>query len=162
MKLKKNKIFATLLVGLAFSTGYAQEATSSSGGNVLGNGGSVAYSVGQVIYTTNSGSGGTVTQGVQQPYEIFTVGIKETALNISLTIFPNPTATNLTLQVPDFTNENLTYQLLDMQGKLIETAQITASQMQINMDNLPAATYLLNVIQENKRVQTFKIIKKTN
>lgn len=159
---KKNKLFATLLLGLALSACYSQQATSTSGGNAKGNGGSVAYSVGQVMYTTNSGAGGTVNQGVQQSYDIITVGIKETALNISLTIFPNPTATNLTLQVSDFTNENLTYQLLDMQGKLLETAQITASQMQINMDNLPAATYLLNVTQENKRVQTFKIIKKTN
>ena len=162
MKNKKNKLFVSFLLCIALSTGYAQEATITSGGNALGNGGTMAYSVGQIVYTTNNGIGGSVNQGVQQPYEIFTVGIKETVLNILLTIFPNPTATNLTLQVSDFTNENLTYQLLDMQGKFIETAHITASQMQINMDNLPAATYLLNVTQENKQVQAFKIIKKTN
>lgn len=159
---KKNKFFSTLLLGLALFTSYAQQATNTSSGNAKGNGGSVAYSLGQVICNTNSGAGGTVNQGVQQPYEFFTVGIKETALNISLIIFPNPTTSNLTLQVPDFGNEKLTYQLLDMQGKLLENVQVIASQAQINMSTLPSATYLLNVIQDNKRVQTFKIIKKTN
>jgi hypothetical protein len=43
----------------------------------------------------------------------------ETAINISLTAFPNPTTENLSLQISDFENEKLTYQLIDMQGKLI-------------------------------------------
>lgn len=160
MKNKRNKLFTTLLLGLAFSTGYAQEATNTSSGNALGNGGTMAYSIGQVVYTTNNGTGGSVNQGIQQPYEILTVGIKETVLNISLTLFPNPTANNLTLQVQNFTNEELSYQLLDIQGKFLESKQVAGSQTQINMSALPSATYLLNVIEKNKKVQTFKIIKK--
>jgi hypothetical protein len=97
---------------------------------------------------------------VQQAYEIFTVGIKETELNISLSVFPNPTADNLTLQISDYNNEKLSYQLFDMQGKLLNNGQVTAQQTQINTASLPAATYFINVVnQENKKVQSFKIIK---
>lgn len=160
MKSKKKNLFATLFLVLALSTGYAQEITNASGGNTLGNGGSMAYSIGQVVYTTNLGTGGSVNQGVQQTYEILTTGIKETALNISFTIFPNPTTNNLTLQVQDFTNEELTYQLLNMQGKLLENKQVTGSQTQINTSALLPATYLIKITQGNKYVQTFKIIKK--
>jgi len=138
----------------------AQESATASGGDATGSGGTVAYSVGQVIYTSNTDATGTVSQGVQQAYEIFTVGIKETELNISLSVFPNPTADNLTLQISDYNNEKLSYQLFDMQGKLLNNGQVTAQQTQINTASLPAATYFINVVnQENKKVQSFKIIK---
>jgi hypothetical protein len=51
----------------------AQESTNASGADVIGSGGSVAYSIGQVVYTTNTGSTGSVAQGVLHAFEIFTV-----------------------------------------------------------------------------------------
>ena len=125
-----------------------------------GSGGTVAYSIGQVVYTTNTGSNGSVAQGVQHAFEIFTVGIKETELNISLITFPNPTTDNLILQINDYNNEKLSYQLFDMQGKQLGNGQITAQQTQVIMNSLPTATYFISVVnQENKKVQSFKIIK---
>ena len=138
----------------------AQESANASGGDATGSGGTVAYSVGQVVYTTNTGGTGSVAQGVQHAYEIFTVGIKETNLNISLTAFPNPTTENLTLQISAYNNEQLSYQLFDIQGKLLSNGQILEQQTQINMNSLPPATYFINIVnQENKKVQSFKIIK---
>jgi hypothetical protein len=83
----------------------AQESVNASGGDATGTSGTVAYSVGQVVYTSNTGSTGSVAQGVQQSYEIFMVGIKETELNISLSVFPNPTSDNLTLQISNYNHE---------------------------------------------------------
>lgn len=62
--------------------------------------------------------------------KIFKEGIKETELNISLSVFPNPTANNLTLQISDYNNQKLSYQLIDMQGKLLSNGQVTAQQTQ--------------------------------
>jgi hypothetical protein len=158
MKHKKIKL-SLLLLGIGI-TAQAQQATNASGGDATGSGGTVSYSLGQVVYTTNSGTTGSVAQGVQHAYEIFTVGIKATELNISLTVYPNPTADNLTLQISDYNNEKLSYQLYDLQGKLLNNGQITAQQTQIDMNSLPSATYFVNVVnQENKKVQSFKIIK---
>ena len=153
--------FTMLLAGLLWgSFVQAQESANSSGGNATGSGGTVAYSVGQLVYTTNTGTNGSVAQGVQHAYEIFTLDITETELNISLTTFPNPTRENLTLQISGYNNEKISYQLLDMQGKLLNNGQITSQQTQINMNSLPSATYFINVVnQENKIVQSFKIIK---
>ena len=159
----KNKSRPILLLasGLLWaSLAQAQESANASGGDATGSGGTVAYSIGQVAYTTNTGSNGSVAQGVQHAYEIFTVGIKETELNISLTAFPNPTTENLTLQLSDYNNAKLSYQLFDMKGKQLGNGQIVAQQTQINMNGLPSATYFLNVVnQENKKFQSFKIIK---
>lgn len=161
MTKNKSKPILLLIAGLLWvSFTQAQESANASGGDATGSGGTVAYSVGQVVYTTNTGASGTVSQGVQQAYEIFTVGIKETELNISLSVFPNPTTDNLTLQIQDYNNEKLSFQLFDIQGKQLSNGQIVAQQTQINMNNLPTATYFIHVVnQENKKVKSFKIIK---
>ena len=159
MKHKKTMTsVAFLLLGLGGL--HAQETVTTTGGEATGSGGSTSYTVGQVVYTTNTGTNGSVAQGVQHAYEIFTVGIKETKLSISLTIFPNPTADHLTLQVSDYNNEKLSYQLYDIQGKQVSNGQIVAQQTQININSLPSATYFIHVVnQENKKIQSFKIIK---
>ena len=161
MTKNKSRPVAILMAGLLWAGfAQAQESANSSGGYATGSGGTVAYSIGQVLYTTSAGNNGNVAQGVQHAYEIFTLGIKEMELNISLIVFPNPTTDNLTLQISDYNNENLSYQLFDMQGKQLSNVQITEQQTKINMTSLPSAIYFINVVnQENKKVQSFKIIK---
>jgi len=159
----KNKSrYVAMLMAVMLWAGFAQaqESVNASGGDATGTGGTVAYSIGQVVYTTSTGSDGSAAQGVQHAYEIFTIGIKETELNISLIAFPNPTTENLTLQISDYNNEKLSYQLFDIQGKQLRNGQVTAQQTPINMNGLPSASYFINVVnQENKQVQSFKIIK---
>jgi len=138
----------------------AQSSVNASGSDASGSGGNVAYSVGQIVYTTNTESIGSVSQGVQQTYEISDVGIKETALTISLVAFPNPTTNDLNLEITDFNNENLSYQLYDMQGKLLKNGKILSKQTLIEMTNYPRATYTVNIVStENQNIQSFKIIK---
>lgn len=160
MRHKKLKLSVVLLLGLGLTGLQAQESINATGGDASGSGGSASYSVGQVIYTTNTGSNGSVAQGVQNTYEIFTLGINEAALSISLTVFPNPTTDNLTLQIGNYNNEKLLFQLFDMLGKQLSNGQVTAQQTQINMNGLPSAIYFIHVVnQENKNIQSFKIIK---
>lgn len=148
-----------LLLAFSVSTTYAQEASTASGGDASGSGGTVAYSVGQVVYTANTGTGGSVSQGIQQPYEISVISIKETKADILLNIFPNPATGILTLQTGAFEQGKLTYLLFDVEGKLIDSKGIKTDHTQINMSSLQPATYVIEVKQENKTVQSFKIIK---
>ena len=148
------------LVLLWSSLAQAQESVNTSGGDATGNGGTVAYSIGQVVFTNNMGSNGSEAQGVQQAYEIFSLVTNESELNIILKIFPNPISENLNLQISGYNNEKLSYQLVDIQGKLLDYGQVTAQLTQIKMHCLPSATYLIHFTnQENKEVQSFKIIK---
>jgi hypothetical protein len=127
MTIKKSRPILLLATGLLWASfAQAQESVNATGGVVTGSGGTAAYSIGQVVYTTNTGSTGSVAQGVQHAYEIFPVGIMETTLNITLSVFPNPTSDNLILQVSDYNNEKMTYQLYDMHGKLLNNGQVTA------------------------------------
>ena len=164
MKYKKLKFSAVLLLGLGLTGLQAQESVNATGGNASGSGGSASYSVGQVVYTTNIGTNGSVAQGVQQPYEISVVTGLEEAKGINLTVsaYPNPTTDYLTLEVDASTTlsiQSMAYQLYDMQGKLLQNEKITSNQASIVMSNLVPATYFVKVIQGNKEVKTFKIIK---
>ncbi len=161
--MKKTNIIRLLIltIGLSWSDfAQAQQSSNSAGGDATGNGGSVAYSVGQIVYTTHTGSTGSVAQGVQQAYVISSVGINESELNSSLSLFPNPIVDNLTLQISDFNKEKLSYLLFDTEGKLLTNGQVIAKLTQINTASLPPATYFIKVLnQENKQVESFKIIK---
>ncbi len=148
------------LVILAFVKAHAQESVNSSGGDALGSGGSVAYSFGQVTYSFQSGSTGSIEQGVQHAYEFFALETSQIEPSISLSIFPNPTSENLNLHLNDFKNESLTYMLFDKYGKQITSVQICSQNTEINMSDLPTADYLLTILDDNMRiVQSFKIIK---
>jgi hypothetical protein len=147
---------AFLLLGLGGL--HAQESPTATGGEATGAGGTASYSVGQVVYTTNTGTNGSVTQGVQQPYEISTtVGLQETTIDLELSVYPNPTTNYLTLKTED--NANLSYQLYDLQGKIIESKKVTANSTTIVMEGLSKATYFLKVTNNKQGIKTFKIIK---
>jgi hypothetical protein len=153
---------------LFFSTNLiqAQNAIPSTGGNASGSGGTLSYSVGQVVYTTNTGTSGSVAQGVQQPYEIYIITGIDNSMKIilSCTVFPNPVTTHLTLKTENTDNENLSYQLYDINGKQLENKKIDRNETTILMEHRPTATYFLKVTQtgqtsSSKEIKTFKIVK---
>jgi hypothetical protein len=160
MKHKRLKLSAVLLLGLGLTGLQAQETIPATGGNASGSGGTVSYSVGQVVYTTNTGTNGSVAQGVQQPFEISVVtGIEQTAINLAISAYPNPTTDFLLLKVESEKLKDLSYQLYDLNGKLLQNKKIEGNETSIVMSNLVPATYFVKVTEGNKEVKTFKIIK---
>lgn len=162
--MKQNKI-ATIIAFILFATGglHAQENSVAGGSEASGTGGIVSYTIGQVAYTTNTGTNGSVSQGVQQTYEISSVsGINEYVIQLDISVFPNPTTHYLTLQIEDFTlvkKQQLIYQLIDQKGKIIMKEEILAGSTNINMEQFPSATYFLNITKDNQLIQSFQIIK---
>ena len=166
LKVKSLRVATLLTFAFSLSTVSAQESVNATGGNASGGGGSASYSVGQVAYQTHTGTNGSVAQGVQQPFEISVVTGLEEAKGINLTVsaYPNPTTDYLTLSINDNVKtrhalSQLSYQLYDMNGKLLQNEKITGSQTSIVMSNLVPATYFVKVIQGSKEVKVFKIIK---
>jgi hypothetical protein len=159
--MKKSKEIIILLAGLLWiNLLVAQESVNAAGGDANDTGGSIAYSIGQVIYTTHSNTSVTTSQGVQQAYEIYSLGVSETKMNFSLSIFPNPTADYLTLKISNYNNEILFYQVYDLQGKLLINEPVSGEQTKINTSKLSPSSYIIGITnQENKQLQSYKIIK---
>jgi hypothetical protein len=161
MRHKKLKLSTVLLFVIGLTGIQAQNTIPATGGNATGAGGTSSYTVGQVVYTTNSGTNGTVAQGVQQPFEISVVTGVEEAQGISLEImvYPNPTMDFITLKIENHEVLNLRYQLNDIKGSLLLDNIIEGSETSIEMSSLVPATYFLKVTDNKKVVKTFKIIK---
>lgn len=161
MRFKELKLSTVLLISLGLSGVQAQESALATGGNASGGGGSVSYSVGQVVFATNTGTSGSVTQGVQQPYEISVVSGIELVKDINLICmaYPNPATDLLTLEITNYDNKGLRYLLYDMNGKLLESKKLGGNKTTITLAKLAPATYFLKVLCNQKEVKAFKIIK---
>ena len=138
----------------------AQNAIVASGGNATGSGGTSNYTVGQVAYTNQVGSNGSFNQGVQQPIEIFTLGSDDfPQITLAISVYPNPTSAFVNLSIANYNSENICYQLFDFNGRVVKFDKINQQQIQISLNNSPNAIYFLTVLDNNKVLKTFKIIK---
>lgn len=156
--MKKTILFTFLFSAIAAIQ--AQEALPSSGGESTGTGGSASYTVGQVFYTTNSSSSGSLALGVQQAFEFQTLSNPLlSSLQLSAVTYPNPTTDFVVLKITDSALKNLEYTLFDLNGKSIASDAILNSSTEIQMKHLSIGAYLLKVSQQNQSIKTFKIIK---
>ncbi len=138
-----------ILLGISTLNTNAQEAILSSGGDASGTGGTVSYSVGQVVYTTNTGSNGSASQGVQQPYEISVSTAIENATDILLEFkaYPNPVKDILKLTTGNRDFENIIFQLYGINGEIIKSGKVTGNETSIKMESLSPSVYFLKVIE---------------
>jgi hypothetical protein len=167
MKYKTLKLSAILLLAIGLSELKAQETIATTGGNANGTGGSVSYSVGQVVFTSSTGTSGSVTAGVQQPYEISVLtGLEEdNGISLVCSAYPNPTTDLLTLRIEGNLQTQYTALLYNTNGSLLKNVKIETNETRIDMRNLVIATYFLKIVNTTKtataqEVKTFKIIKK--
>lgn len=139
----------------------SQNTVPATGGNASGSGGSVSYSVGQVTYLTNTGSNGSVAQGVQQPYEISVVtGIEEASgIELEFSVYPNPASDFATLKTGDYESDNLNYRLFDINGKVLLQKKVEGIETEIPLSDLSKGTYFLKITDKKRELKIFKIIK---
>ncbi len=150
-----------LCVGLCSTlVGYSQQNTVASGGDASGAGGTVSYTIGQIDYEALSSASGTVTQGVQQPFEIFAVGLDEFGYSISASLYPNPTVNSVILTVDAWdTYSDAAFQLTDEQGRIVRLGEVKAQETTIQVSDLANACYYLNIVVSDRLVKSFKLIK---
>jgi len=165
---KKNVIMIKLLLSLfllsviSINSSQAQQTITASGGEASGNGGSSSYTVGQTVYSTDEGSNGnSISQGVQQPYEISVVTgiIPAKDINLSFSAYPNPTTNYLTIKVENYETSNLQYVVYDINGKLLQKVKARGIETKIETNKLVPAIYFVKVLDDKKEIKIFKFIK---
>lgn len=161
-------LLSTMFFLLGLEGLQAQTATPATGGEATGPGGTVSYSIGQVVFTAKTGETGSITQGVQQPFEISTIkGNDVPEITLLLSVFPNPTTDYITLKVKNYIilkvknldRSTIKFGLYDINGRLIKSNNVFNSNTTIRMASLPNSIYFLKVAIRQKLVKTFKIIK---
>jgi hypothetical protein len=147
--------FSTLVLSLN-----AQEAVTTTGLKTEGPGGTMSYSVGQVNVAQSTGAGGSVLEGVQQPYIIDpTVGLDISNIDLKLATYPNPTSDQIILTAQDLNLENLSFRLHNIEGKVLLSKASIGTNNKINLQSFPANTYMLNIYMDQIIIKSFRIIK---
>ncbi len=161
--MKQKELFNVLLFFLCLGTTtlLSQSNITASGGDGSGSGGTISYSVGQIDYIEAVGSGGSANLGVQQPYEIFVLGTDEFPnIVVEISTFPNPTTSNITIQLDSQNFEEPNYRLFDLYGRLLDSQSIKQDFTMVSMEHLSTAVYYLHICDKNNSLKSFKIIKK--
>lgn len=140
------------------------ETLVASGEDASGGSGSVTYSIGQVFYTDMGEFVYNVSQGIQQgELNYTTLSSEENPIEpkTEIFIFPNPTTEYININMQGYQSdiERSSYLLYDLQGRLIKQDKVMQSETQINVTDLRAAIYLLQVRSDTKILKTFKIVK---
>ena len=91
----------------------------------------------------------------------YPVGIQEISNNANdIRIWPNPTTDILHIQLLDRDNQDYTYQLFTLTGKLLQGGRLTDNSTEIDVRNQTAGVYFLRIENSLHQIQTVKFIKK--
>ena len=148
-------------LGFASSVLTAQEAFVASANEATGTGGSISYSVGQLITSSQTTANTTIDVGIQQPLQIVTLSNPEvTHVQLKAKVYPNPSTDFVLLSLTDTDFEDMQYALYSLNGGLVKEASISEAETSVDLRELAVGTYVLRVTQHQKHIKTFKIIKK--
>ncbi len=138
---------------------HAQRNLVAAGGTLTGPGGSMSYTAGQIDFKTEQGTGGIMTEGIQQPYTIKTIaGTLEAGIDLNAVVYPNPTADFVELRVNSHLDDNLNYKLVDLYGRVLAKDKITGPVTRIDMSSLSGGQYYLMINHDEGVIKAFQII----
>ena len=150
------------LIGMAMAA-FAQSAIVPVGGDAQSNGGSVSYTVGQIaVRSANNSSGISVAEGVQQPYEILTVGVDDyPQITLNAVVYPNPTENLAQLRLNGFEIPagGLRAILYDGSGKRLQTFPVTNDLTSFQIGQYATGTYYLELRNGQTVLKTFKVVR---
>lgn len=138
---------------------YAQSDVVTSGGNASSAAGSVSYTIGQVDYIAATGATGNINLGVQQPFEIYGPLEVISIEGLTIEIYPNPTQDFVYIELDNSKLDNGRMLLYDINGRLIKGNFITNKKSEINITELAAGNYYLEISSSDLKICSYKIIK---
>ena len=156
--MKKLYSFISLMVLSVLSLS-AQSAIVPMGGDMEGSGVTISYTIGQIAVQSYGEGSTRIFEGVQQPYEIQTIGIDNyPGITLNAMVYPNPTTSNLQLAISneEFEGE---VKVFDTNGKYLFSRKIKGSATEIPMSDLAAGTYFVNVLNGTQVLKSFKVVK---
>ena len=160
------KKITPLIVSLLCMTvaAFSQSAIVPVGGDAQSNNGSVSYTVGQIAVQTSANSDGVSEgEGVQQPYEIMTVGVDNyPQIALNAVVYPNPTENLAQLQLNGFEipADGLRAFLYDGNGKMLQNINVTEDLTSFQIGQYATGTYFLELRDGKRVLKTFKVVRK--
>lgn len=154
--MKQLTFILTLFISMNSFAQSLQPQVIANGGTSYSNAsGQLDWTIGEPVTATLS-SGNSISQGFHQPDLSITTGVVTEEWD-GISIYPNPTVSAINIQFENL-KKNAKVELYNAEGKLVYTSVVTAN-MQIQMEGMAKGSYLLTLIENNKKTHTAQVIK---
>ncbi len=158
------KRFTLALLAIFLSVGISQAQTLelqtiSTGGADLSNskGEKMNVVIGEMATEKLKSSDFVLTQGFHQTY-LITTSISDDRKDITLTLYPNPTAQNITVD-GDLNKGDYQISIYDMRGQTIQAQPYDGNKKEIQLNNISDGQYILVITKEGKLIEQLKFQK---
>ena len=153
-------IFLMLFFNMAYSQLVTPDVIASSGDYQEGSTASVSWTLGEIVNETLSGSEAVLTQGFQQGSYSITTLVENTELSMQIDVYPVPTYDFINININKIEDYSICAVLFDLNGKKLINKDLQKDEMQLNLETLPSAEYILQIIDDKQMlIKSFKIIK---
>lgn len=144
---------------LAQAQKLSPEVISAAGGKMQSSTISLDWTLGEMAVGRWNTPVGFTTEGFHQP--VLQVTLLPEYSSPKVSIAPNPVQSTLHVQLSEVPQKTLFAQLVDVQGRvLVQRTNLGLGNTELNLSNLPAGTYFLQVLQQNgKTLEAFKVVK---
>jgi hypothetical protein len=147
----------TIFTTLTFAQTNSLQVVGSAGNTATSGNTQLTWTIGEPIVNTASNTNNVLTQGFNQGALIITA--IDDLKNMSVTIQPNPTSDFAIINLDEKNLSDAHYILTDLNGKVIQQNKIVNKQTSVSFQELADATYFVQVITNNQKAKTFKVIK---
>lgn len=162
MKFNCMLLISFIFFTLCASIGFAQSGFVATGGNTqMDDGKSLSYTIGQIDYVNLIQSGKMVVNyGLQQPYEISAITPTTFVFEgMDITFFPNPTHSDINIRLGQMSDNELSYTLIDIQGRILKKGVLVEGLQSISTVSLLPGNYLIRLSTSQNESFTFKFVK---
>ncbi len=147
----------TIFTTLTFAQTNTLQVVGSAGNSTTSGNAQLTWTMGEPIINTATNVTTVLTQGFNQA-ELIITAIDELK-NKTVSIQPNPTSDFAIIKLDDQNLNNAQYTLTDINGKVIQQNKIENKQTSVSFQDLSNATYFIQVVTNNQKAKTFKVIK---
>jgi len=163
----KNALFFSIALfctfQISYSQGIEQNVLATSGGIATGTGGSVEWTLGELVIGAFESDNNQVTQGFHQTYLLknLLADLGDTPLTkTKVAIFPNPTADIINITIAETTSKRKKIELIDMSGRRILSRLEFGNHIEIDLNTTPQGIYYLRISDASGLpIGRFKVVK---
>lgn len=155
------KFIKIILLLFLANFAYSQQCISTAGGSNSGENGSFSFTVGQIDYSNNSNSSGSLSEGVQQPFELFSMLDIPThcIADYTVSVYPNPASNFIAINIESSATFDAQYFIYDTYGKLVDSDFLSSGVSFVKLDYLKSGLYNMFIFDSSHFINSFKIIK---
>jgi len=164
VKKKSNALktaFALIVLLLISGNQYSQSSVLSSGGDFKSSKASFSYSVGQILISQNLsnstslfGENIILSHGVQQVF----LQTCDRSTKVEIIATPNPSSGIVTLNLINWDEKEIQYNVFDALGKSILSSSISNDQSKLDLSFLSSGMYIISLGYHCGSLSSFKII----